>query len=122
MKKLMLAATLLAAATSAAHRVEAQGGPPPGMGRGGARMMEMMMQGITLTDAQKAQVDSIQAAYQKQMPQFTPGSPPSEEDRAKMMELRQKQNNDIRAVLNDEQKAIFDKNIEQMRNRRPPGA
>ena len=50
--------------------------PAVAQGRGGEgmrqRMMEMMFKDITLTDAQKAQVDSIQAKYQKEMPAFTP--------------------------------------------------
>lgn len=123
MKKWLLAIAIAAiASTVGANQALAQGGG--GMGRGGARMMEMMMKGITLTDAQKAQVDSIQAKYQKEMPAFTPGTPPSPEDRQKMMGLRQKQQADIRAVLTDEQKAVFDKNLEEMRSsmRRPPGA
>ena len=89
--------------------------------RGGARMMEMLMKGITLTEAQKAQTDSIQATYAKEMPQFTPGTPPSSEDRQKMMDTRQKQNADIRALLTDEQKVIFDKNLAEMPQGRRPG-
>ena len=50
---------------------------------------------------------------------MTPGNPPSDADRQKMMDLRQKQNAEIRAVLTDEQKKTFDKNVEDMRNRRP---
>ena len=54
---LAAAAIVLTASTAMA-----QGGPPGG-GQGGAqRAMEAMMQGITLTDAQKAKVDSIVAA------------------------------------------------------------
>ncbi|MCC6317866.1 MAG: hypothetical protein IT361_09260 [Gemmatimonadaceae bacterium] len=120
MKKWILAVALavLASAISAPAAM-AQGG---GGGRGGARMMEMLMQGITLTDAQKVQVDSIVAKFQKEMPAFTPGTPPSDADRQKMMDLRQKQNAEIRAVLTDEQKAVFDKNVETMRNMRRPGS
>jgi len=115
-KKWILAVALAAIASSlSAPAAQAQGG---GM-RGPGRMMEMLMKDITLTEAQKAQVDSIQAKYQKEMPAFTPGTPPSPEDREKRMGLMQKQNADIRAVLTDEQKAIFDKNLEEMRSRRP---
>ena len=89
--------------------------------RGGARMMEMLMKGITLSDAQKVQVDSIQATFAKDMPQFTPGSPPSPEDREKMMAIRQKQNAEIRAVLTDDQQPIFDKNLAEMPQGRRPG-
>lgn len=121
MKQWILAVAIAAIAGSVnASVVLAQGGPPPGggMGRGG-RMMEMLIKDITLTDAQKVQVDSIQAKYQKLLPAFTPGSPPSPEDREKMMDLRQKQHAELRAVLTDEQKAVFDRNLEEMRSRRP---
>ena len=123
MKKWLFAVAIAAIASTVGSNVAtAQGGGGGGMGRGGARMMEMLMKGITLTDAQKAQVDSIQAKYQKEMPQMTPGTPPSAEDRQKMMDLRQKQNAEIRAVLTDEQKTVFDKNQEEMRaNMRRPG-
>lgn len=123
MKKWILAVAIAAAASSvSAPAAMAQGGGGGGMGRGGARMMEMLLKDITLTEAQKAQVDSIQASYQKQMPAMTPGTPPSAEDRQKMMELRQKQQADIRAVLTDEQKVTFDKNLAAMpqMGRRPP--
>jgi Spy/CpxP family protein refolding chaperone len=87
------------------------------------RMMEMMFKDITLTDAQKAQIDTIQAKYQKEMPAFTPGQPPSDTDREKRRELMQKQRTEIRGVLTDEQKVQFDRNIAEMPRggRRPPG-
>jgi Spy/CpxP family protein refolding chaperone len=117
-KKWILAvAVAVAASAVSAPGAMAQGGG--GQGRGGARMMEMLMQGITLTEAQKQQVDSITTKYRAELPAMTPGTPPSDADRQKMMDLRQKQNADIRAVLTDEQKKTFDKNIEDMRSRRP---
>lgn len=119
MQKWILAVAIAAVASAASAPVAMAQGGGGGGGRGGARMMEMMMQGITLTEAQKALVDSIQATYQKEMPAMTPGSPPSDADRQKMMDLRQKQNAEIRGVLTDEQKAVFDKNLETMRSRRP---
>ena len=119
MKKWILAVAIAAVASAASAPVAMAQGGGGGGGRGGARMMEMLMQGITLTDAQKAQVDSISAKYRAEMPAMTPGSPPSDADRQKMMDLRQKQNTDIRAVLTDDQKKAFDKNLEEMRNRRP---
>lgn len=120
MKKWILALAV-AVAASAAHApvALAQGGG--GGGRGGARMMEMLMQGITLTDAQKHSIDSITTKYRAEMPAFTPGSRPSEADRQKRMDVMQKQSADIRAVLTDDQRKTFDKNVEEMRNRRPGG-
>lgn len=122
LKIALMSAALLGTTVSIAS---AQGGgaPPRGQGPGRQnRMMEMMFHDITLTDAQKAKVDSIVAKYRAEMPAFTPGSQPSEEDRAKRRELQQKQQADIRAVLTKEQQAQFDKNLEQMRQQggRPP--
>ncbi|MGQ0646670.1 MAG: hypothetical protein ACT4P7_03805 [Gemmatimonadaceae bacterium] len=120
MKKWIFAVAVAAFVTSvSAPAAMAQGG---GQGRGGARMMETLMKDITLTDAQKAQVDSIQAKFQKEMPAFTPGTPPSPEDRQKRMDLMQKQQAEIRALLTDEQKVVFDKNVETLRNARRPGS
>lgn len=93
----------------AAPAAFAQGGG--GQGRG----MQMLMQGITLTDKQKASVDSIEAAYRAQMPARTPGQQMDSTARAKMMETRQKQYADIRKVLTPDQQKTFDKNLEDMR-------
>jgi Spy/CpxP family protein refolding chaperone len=113
-----LAGALVALGAPAAH---AQGGGGGGQNRG-ARMMEMLMKDITLTDAQKAKVDSITTAYRAQMPQMG-GGQMDDAARAKMREMREKQNADIRAVLTDDQKKTFDKNVEEMRNRpRPQGS
>lgn len=123
MKKTLLAAALVALASlSTGQSAQAQGGGGMGRGMGGQRMMEMMLKDITLSDAQKAKVDSIQAEFQKSMPQMTPGEPPAPEMREKMMAARQKQQADIRAILTDEQKVVFDKNIANMPMGRRPGA
>lgn len=111
MKGIRLFAFIGALIALGAPAAYAQGG---GQGRGG-RQMEMLMQGITLTDVQKASVDSIVQAYRAQMPAFTPGQPPDSAARAKRMEVMQKQNAAIRAVLTTEQQTTFDKNVETMR-------
>jgi periplasmic protein CpxP/Spy len=107
----------------------AQGGPPGqppagGMGGGqgmGARRMEMLLKGITLSADQQKKVDSIQTAVRESMPPMTPGQPPSPEDRQKRMDAMRKSDDDIRTVLTPEQQTIFDKNAEEMRSRmRPP--
>jgi len=91
----------------------AQGG---GGGQGGrGRQMEMLMQGITLTDAQKASVDSIGQVYRAQMPPMQQGTPPDSATRAKMMAVRQQQYAAVRAVLTPDQQKTFDKNLEEMR-------
>ena len=100
----------------------AQGAPGPG--GFAARRMQRLLQGITLTPEQQAKVDSITARYAAQMPAFTPGAPPDSVTRAKMRDLNQKQDAEVRALLTPEQQKTWDANIEQMRSRmqqRPPG-
>jgi Spy/CpxP family protein refolding chaperone len=92
-----------------------QGGPQAGQ-RGG-RGMAMLFEGITLTEAQQAKVDSISAKYraerQKMMPNGMGGGPPDEGMRAKMMEMMEKQNVELRAILDADQKKTFDANLEK---------
>ena len=113
MKGLRLVALIGALVVMAAPAAYAQGGG--GQGRGPGRQMEMLMQGITLTDAQKVKVDSIAQADRAQMPAFTPGQPPDSAARAKRMEIMQQQTAAVRAVLTAEQQTTFDKNLETMR-------
>ena len=105
-----LAGMVALAAPAAAF---AQGGGGSQGGRG--RQMEMLMQGITLTDAQKASVDSIGQVYRAQMPPMQQGTPPDSATRAKMMAVRQQQFAAVRAVLTPDQQKTFDKNLEEMR-------
>jgi len=107
-----------------------QGGPPPGGMRGG-RGMAMLFEGITLTDAQQKQVQDISEKYRGQMRELMPngmqGGPPDDATRAKMDDLRTKQNAEIRALLTADQQTIFDKNVAEAKKRReamgnrPPG-
>lgn len=108
------AALVLAVAPMA--NAQAGGGMGGGGGRGG-RMMAMLFKGIELTDAEKAQVDSIQAAYRAKMPARTPGQAPDPSARAAMRETMQKETADLRSVLTPDQQKVFDKNVEDMRNR-----
>ena len=101
---------MLALAAPAAY---AQGG---GGGQGGrGRAMEMLMQGITLTDVQKASVDSNGQVFRAQMPPMQQGTPPDSATRAKRMEIAQKQYAAVRTVLTPDQQKVFDKNLEDMR-------
>ena len=99
-------------------------GGPAGPGGFAARRMQRLLQGITLTPEQRAKVDSITTRYAGQMPAFTPGAPPDSATRAKMRDLYQKQDAEVRAVLTADQQKVFDTNVEQMRSRmmqRSPG-
>jgi len=114
---LAAAVVVLAVAAPSAH---AQGGPPQGGGmRGGPRMMEMLLKDITLDDAQKAKVDSIQQKFAKEMPPMTPGERPTPEAMQARRELMVTQQDEIRAVLTPDQQKVFDKNREEMRARMP---
>jgi Spy/CpxP family protein refolding chaperone len=107
----LLAVTFGVAATAAA---QTPAGPPA---RGPARMQAMLLEGITLSAAQLARVDSISAKYRVQYPEMTPGTPPSGADRAKFRALAQEQRDAIRAVLTAEQQSVFDQNAAKMRER-----
>jgi Spy/CpxP family protein refolding chaperone len=99
-------------------------GAPAGPGGFAARRMQRLLQGITLTAAQQAKVDSITARYQPQLPAFTPGSVPDSATRAKMREVYDHQDAEIRAALTPDQQKVWDANVAQMRARmqqRAPG-
>ena len=85
-------------------------------GMGDERMDAMMFEGITLTDAQKAQVDSIHARHRADMQGLDPRNNPG--DREKMRQMMQAHMAEIRAVLNADQQVVFDRNVQQMRERR----
>ena len=109
--RILALAGMVALAAPAAY---AQGGGGGGSGQPG-RGMQALMQGITLTDKQKASVDSITQAYRAQMPPMQQGTQPDSATRAKGMEIRQKQYAAIRTVLTPDQQKVFDTNLEEMR-------
>jgi Spy/CpxP family protein refolding chaperone len=117
-----------AAVAGAQAPAPAQQGGPGGGGRGG---FNRTMNGIELTEAQKAKVAEIQAKYQPEM-QAIREAMQNGGDRAegftKMQALNDKRNPEIRAVLTPDQQVIFDKNLaeqkarmEQMRQGGGPG-
>lgn len=116
------AALALGLAFAPALSAQTPGGGP----RGPGRMQAMALQGITLTPAQQAKVDSITAKTRAQMPAMTPGTPPSDADRQKMMSLSTASLKEIRTVLTPDQQAIYDKNVaaiqQQMQQRMQGGA
>ncbi len=130
---LVLAGALLAIGSATA--VQAQSSPAPqaqGGARGGrGRMMQMLMQGITLTADQQKQYDSIVAKYQGQM-QAAMSDANGDRDaaRAKMRDLMGKESDEIKAILTGDQRKTFDKNVADMEARRrsmqgggnPPGS
>lgn len=99
---------VLAAVVFVAPAASAQGGG--GGGRGAGRGMAMLMANITLTADQQAKVDSIQAKYREQMMAMRGGGPPDSTTMAKMREMTNKQYDEIRGVLTEEQQKVFDEN------------
>ena len=123
MKKLQLfavAALLAATSTTAlAQDPQPQGQPQRG---GGQNMSAMLFQGITLTADQQTKVDSITKKYSaERMAIRQDQSLDMDARRAKGRELMTKQNDELKALLNDEQKKVFDKNIADMQARMQQG-
>ena len=117
----MMAVAMFFGITTVAHAQEPQGN------RGNRpNMSAMLFKDITLTPAQQAKVDSIDAKYREQMQALRSAGGDPQEMRAKRGELMGKQRDELKAVLTDDQKKVFDKNAEdmrqQMQNRRPPGS
>jgi Spy/CpxP family protein refolding chaperone len=125
--KFAVAGIALCAGASVAS---AQGGPPAGgppmgqqggQGRGG-RGMAALFEGITLTADQQTKVDEISAKYRTQMQALMPngmqGGPPDDATRKKMDEIREHQTHDIRELLTDDQRKVFDENLATAKKRR----
>lgn len=116
-----LTAAALAASPALAQGGPPPGGPPPGAGPGGPqRRMQMMLQGITLSPAQQAQLDSINARFTAQMPAMTPGVRPDSAQMAQRRAIVAQRDSTLRAMLTAEQQTVWDRNIEQMRANMPP--
>ena len=128
--RILAAAVVALTATTAM----AQGGPPGGQGGGQAmaqRQMEMLFQGITLTDEQKGKVDELMKASQAESRKMMEDAQASGADmrspemRAKRTEITTKRNEAIKAVLTAEQQTVFAKNLADMQaamqnRQRPP--
>ena len=132
MKAIRIAALGVALLAGSAAVAGAQAGTQAPAQQGGGRGgFNRSMNGIELTDAQKAKVAEIQAKYQPEMQairQSMQGGGDRAEAFKKIQALNDKRNPEIRAVLTPEQQTIFDKNLaeqkarmEQMRQGGGPG-
>ena len=123
--KVIRIATLAIALGAGMTSVAAAQGTEPNQGQGerrGGGMGGMLLKDITLTDAQKEQIKTIREKYVPKQLELrkavqATGAPPDEPTRAKMMELQSQQSAEIRAILTADQKAIFDKNLADMKAR-----
>lgn len=121
MKAIRIAALGVALIAGSAAIAGAQAGPgAPAQQGGGRGGFNRAMNGIELTEAQKAKVAEITAKYQPEM-QSIRESMQGGGDRAaaftKMQAVREKMNPEIRAVLTAEQQTIFDKNLAEQKAR-----
>lgn len=120
MKKIIrmavMAAVMFTAVTTIAKAQDAQQqGGRRGGGRGrGANAVAILRDSLHVSDAILQKADSIQKAYQAKNQELMQSGGDMQSMRPKMMELRTQQNNDIKALLTDDQKAQFDKIMSAM--------
>ena len=91
---------------------------PGGMGGGQgmqAQMREMQWKGITLTDKQKATLDSLDGAQRALMQEMMGADRSDPSVREKMQAARTKRMEAIKAMLTAEQLAQYEKNTAEMR-------
>ncbi|MDB4878394.1 MAG: hypothetical protein JWM41_4840 [Gemmatimonadetes bacterium] len=111
-KMAMMAAAMFTVVTTVAKAQDAQ---QQGGRRGGGGGMAAMMKDITLSDAQKAKVDSITKAFaDKNAPLMEAARGGDADARTKMTENNKARTDAIKAVLTDEQKKQFDANVAAM--------
>ncbi|MEX2153165.1 MAG: hypothetical protein WD825_07480 [Gemmatimonadaceae bacterium] len=107
--QLVLVAAMLVGGASVAAAQEPQ---PQGQRRGRPDMMAMVMQGITLTADQQTKVDTIAKKYGDQLTALRADQSMDRETRmAKSRDLRTKQQEEVKALLTDDQKKVFEKNV-----------
>ena len=108
MRKLqfVMVAAMLAGSTTVAA---AQDAAPQGQRPGGGRGFAMLMTGITLTAEQQVKVDSIAKKYAEARTALQ-SETDMEARRAKGRELTTKQADEVKALLTDDQKKVFEKN------------
>jgi periplasmic protein CpxP/Spy len=124
MKKLQLVAVaaMLAVGSTVAVAQDPQPQGQPGRGPGGQNMGAMLFQGITLTAEQQTKVDSITKKFQaERMTIRQDQNLDMDAKRAKSRQLMTKQNDELKALLTDEQKKAFDKNVADMQARMQQG-
>jgi Spy/CpxP family protein refolding chaperone len=102
------------ASVSAAQTPATQADTQRGRGMGGR-----ILEGITLTDAQKVQQKAIREKYAPQLLKVrkdaeVTGTPI---DQARLSTIQSAQIAEIRAILTAEQQVIFDRNVAEMRAR-----
>jgi Spy/CpxP family protein refolding chaperone len=118
--RVIAAAAMLAVASTPAFAQGAGGGEQRQQQSPAERMAAqraMMFEGITLTDAQKAKLDTIDANMQKARTEMR-ASLGDQPDRAVMMQKNQeimtKRNDEIKKLLSADQVKLFEANLAKM--------
>jgi periplasmic protein CpxP/Spy len=126
MKVIRIATLAFALCVGMTSVAAAQGQPEGQQGQGGMRrgggMGGMLLKDITLTDAQKEQVKTIREKYVPKQLELrkavqATGAPADEATRAKMVELRDQQSAEIRAILTPDQQKTFDHNLHELKEK-----
>ncbi len=124
--RLSVVAVLLTFGLALLAQSEQQGGPP--QGRRGPMMqtpeerLDRLSKELKLTDDQKEKIKPILQNESDQMKSLRDDTSMSREDRrAKVMDLRQKTDEGIKAVLNPDQQKKYDEMRSRMMERRGPG-
>ena len=123
MRMAMMAAAMFVAVTTVARAQDPQqSGGRRGGGRMGMNVVQLLKDSLHVSDAVAAKADSIVKASQAEMQEARQSAGDDRQAAMqKMGEIRTKQNDAIKALLTDEQKAAFDKMMEGMRGRRGGG-
>jgi periplasmic protein CpxP/Spy len=126
MKVIRIATLAFALCVGMTSVAAAQGQPEGQKGQGemrrGGGMGGMLLKDITLTDAQKDQIKTIREKYVPRQLELrkavqATGGPPDEATRAKMVELRDQQSAEIRAILTPDQQKTFDHNLHELKEK-----
>ena len=125
MKKVRLAMMVGAMFLGITTVARAQDSQQQGRPNRGGQMTAALFKDITLTDAQTAKRDSIVAKYRDQMQAIRSEMQSGDQQaaRGKMRDLQAKQRDELKTILTDDQKKVFDKNVEEAQQRmqqRPP--
>ena len=119
MKVILVAALMVGFCAGVTSVSAAQSQPRQGDSQRGRGMGGRILEGITLTDAQKVQQKAIREKYAPQLESLRKAAQVSGTpmDQNKLREIQSAQIAEIRTILAPEQQVIFDKNVTEMRAR-----
>jgi len=78
-------------------------------------VLTAMLEGITLTPAQQLRVDSILTYFRNQTPPLPEDTKPDSATMQRLRDLTQRSLDGVRTVLTQEQRLVWDRNVEKVR-------